>query len=312
MYTRDDMQQAYSFLVSQTTWIEPEVIRIRYPDLNYAQYVPIDQSAPEWTKSVTFFSVDQVGQADWFHHMATDIPLADITRAKHEQGIELAAIGYRYTLEELQQAMMIPNFNMPVEKAAAARRAYEEMCHNVTMYGDSRKGWAGITNHSLPAIVNAPQTWKYNLAQTTPLTGQILADINGLLTNIWQTSLTVEMADTLLLPLSSMSLLATAQLPNTTMTLLQFLQANNLYTLETGAPLLIRGVRGLDTASASGLGRAIAYQRDPQVLKLHRPMPHQFLPIYQTGHIMYDIPGIFRLGGLEIRRPPAIRYLDGI
>ena len=80
----------------------------------------------------------------------------------------------------------------------------------------------------------------------------ILQDINNTLTNIWQSSLTVEMADTLLLPLSAMTLLATTQLPNTTQTLLQFIQANNLYTLETGKALTIRAVRGLDTAGASG------------------------------------------------------------
>jgi hypothetical protein len=312
MYTRDDFQQALGFLVAQTSYIEPMVIRIKYPELNYAELVPIDTSAPEWAKSVTFFSIDQVGQADWFNHMAHDVPIADIQRAKYEQGIEMAAVGYRYTLEELGQAMALPGTNLSTERAASARRAYEEFCHNTTLYGDSRKNWLGLLNHTAPSIVNAGNTWAFRMAQSPAQVAQILADVNGLLTNIWQTSLTVEMADTLLLPLSSMSLLATSQLTNTTMTLLGFIQANNLYTLETGRPLLIRGVRGLDSASASGGGRAIAYTRDPQILKLHRPMAHRFLPVWQTGPIVFDVPGIFRMAGLEIRRPGAMRYLDGI
>ena len=312
MYTRDDFQEALGFLVAQTSYIEPQVIRIKYPELFYAELVPIDSTASEWAKSVTFFSIDQIGAADWFNHLARDVPLADIHRAKFEQGIEMAAVGYRYTLEELGQAMMLPGTNLTTERAAAARRAYEEFCHNVTIYGDLRKNWLGLLNSSLVTIINAPHTWAYDLAQNPALTAQILQDVNGVLTNIWQTSLTVEMADTLLMPLSAMTLLATTQLPATTMTLLQFIQANNLYTLETGRPLLIRGVRGLDSASASGGGRIIAYTRDPQVLKLHRPMPHRFLPVWQTGPIVFDIPGIFRLAGLEIRRPGAIRYLDGI
>jgi hypothetical protein len=312
MYTRDDFQEALGFLVAQTSYIEPQVIRIKYPELFYAELVPIDSSASEWAKSVTFFSIDQIGAADWFNHLARDVPLADIHRAKFEQGIEMAAVGYRYTLEELGQAMMLPGTNLTTERAAAARRAYEEFCHNVTIYGDTRKNWLGLLNSSLVTIINAPHTWAYDMAQAPPLVGQIIQDVNGVLTNIWQVSLTVEMADTLLMPLSAMTLLATSQLPNTTMTLLQFIQANNLYTLETGRPLLIRGVRGLDSASASGGGRIIAYTRDPQVLKLHRPMPHRFLPVWQTGPIVFDIPGIFRLAGLEIRRPGAIRYLDGV
>jgi hypothetical protein len=48
------------------------------------------------------------------------------------------------------------------------------------------------------------------------------------------------------------------------------------------------------------------------VLKMHIPMPHRFLPVWQTGPMFYEVPGIFRLGGLEIRRPKAVRYVDGI
>jgi hypothetical protein len=254
-----------------------------------------------------------VGQADWFNHMARDVPFADVMRQKHEQGIEMAAIGYRYTLEELGQAMMLPGTNLTTERASAARRAYEEMCHNVAMYGDSRKGWAGLTNHSLPTIINIATSWPAQVATGTPASlGAILQGINGLLSNIWQSSLTVEMADTILLPLSSMSLLSMTQLPNTTMNLMEWIAKNNLYSAETGRPLMIRGVRGLDTAGASGNGRAIAYMRDPEVLKMHVPMTHRFLPVWQTGPIVFDVPGIFRLAGLEIRRSGAFRYADGV
>ncbi len=90
----DTFQNALAFMVSQAAYIEPQVYRMRYPDLNYAAYVPIDTSANEWAKAVTFFSLDQIGQADWYNHLARDVPLADIQRQKHEQAIEMAAIGY--------------------------------------------------------------------------------------------------------------------------------------------------------------------------------------------------------------------------
>lgn len=307
MYTRDTFQQALSFLVSQVTFIEPQVIRIKYPELNYADFVPIDQTANEWAKSITFFSIDQVGQAGWFHANASDIPYADFTREIHEQAIELAAIGYRYNLEELAQAAMLPNTNLSVERASSARRAYEEFCHNACMYGDSRKNWLGLTNHSLPSVITITGTWASKIS--TP--AQILQDFNAITTNIWQSSLTVEMADTALMPLSVMTLLSMSQLPNTTMNLLSWIHANNLYTTETGRAMTIRGVRGLDTAGASGNGRIVLYQKDPQVLKLHRPMSHRFLPVWQKGPLVFEVPGIFRLGGLEIRRPGAVRYADG-
>ena len=312
MWTNDMVQQALGFLIAQTSYIEPQVYRLKYPELFYAEIVPVDTAANEWAKSITFFSVGMVGQADWFNHLARDIPLADIERQKHEAGIEMAAIGYRYTLEELGQAQMLPNTNLTIERAASAKRASEEFIHNATLYGDTRKAFPGLVTHSQPAVINATNTWQYWVSQGSAYITNILQDFNNVLTNIWQTSLTVEMADTVLTPLSAMTLLATTQLPNTTSSLLDWVKKNNLYTMTTGQALEIRAVRGLDTAGASGNGRLIAYTKSPEVVKVHIPMPHRFLGVWQTAPIVFDIPGLFRLAGLEIRRPGAVRYLDGI
>src|SRR6185295_13866436 len=94
-------QQALGFLLSQTTHIEAGVYKIQYPDLQYSKLIPLDFSANEWAKSITYFSMDQVGEADWFNHMATDMRLADVNRQKFESMVLMAGIGYRYTLEEL-------------------------------------------------------------------------------------------------------------------------------------------------------------------------------------------------------------------
>jgi hypothetical protein len=37
------------------------------------------------------------------------------------------------------------------------------------------------------------------------------------------------------------------------------------------------------------------YRGDPQIVKFHLPMPHRFLPVWQTAPIVYDVPGIFIL-----------------
>ena len=316
MYMQDNPvgQQALGFLIAQTSYIEPVVYRIKYPELNWQELIPVDTTANQWAKSITFFSVNMVGAADWFSGSASDIPLADINRAKFEAGIEMAAVGYRYNLEELGQAMMLPNTNLLTERAAAARRAYEEFMYNIAMYGDTRKNWYGLTNYTTPSIITIATPWATKIANgvaSSPGSASLLQDVNGILTNIWQSSLGIEMADTLLLPMAVMSLLASSQLPYTAMTYLDFIQTRNLYTLTTGRPLTIRSVRGLDTAGASGNGRIVAYTRDPDILKIHVPMPHQFLPVWQRGPIVYDVPGIFRTAGLEVRRPGAMRFADG-
>lgn len=311
-----DAQEALGFLTAQTSSIEAQVVRVLYPDIQYPLLIPVDTSANEWAKSITFFSMDRVGRADWFNHLGKDLPLADVNRAKFEHGIELAGIGYRYTLEELGQAMMIPGMNLSAERAEAARRAYEEFVDDIALRGAAEKNWTGLINDANVTVVTAAfdgagggggsPTWADKTAD------QILRDVNDALSGVYTTSLTVEMADTVLLPVAEHSRLATLRLENTTMTALQFLALYNVYTAQTGQPLLIRAVRGLETAGEGGLGRMVVYRRDPNVLKLHLPMPHRFLPVWQTGPITFDVPGIFRLGGVEIRRPGAVRYVDGI
>jgi hypothetical protein len=45
---------------------------------------------------------------------------------------------------------------------------------------------------------------------------------------------------------------------------------------------------------------------------MHLPMPFRFLSAWQTGPIKFDVPGIFRVGGVDVRRAKSMRYLDGI
>lgn len=317
MFTNDDMQQALGFVISQTASIEAGVYRIKYPDIQYPSLIPVDTSANEWAQLVTFFSMDTVGEADWFDHYAKDIPNAEVERAQHNHPISMAAIGYQYTLQEVNVARMIPGTNLNADKASGARRAYEEFMDRIAMTGAADKGWKGLINQTGVTAGNVPADGNENGGVNSPYwihktETQILRDVNSLLTGVWVASNTVEMADTLLLPLTEFDLVATRRLGDTTMTVLQFLKENNAYTAQTGRPLTIRAVRGLENAGAGGTSRMIAYWRDPTVLKLHLPMSHRFLPVWQTGPLVFQIPGIFRTGGLEVRRPGAIRYGDAI
>lgn len=308
-----DSQQALSFLIQQATIIEPQVYEIQYPEIQYPNLVPVDTSGNEWAKTVTFFSMDKVGQANWFSGAANDMPRADVNRDKFEHGLHMAGIGYGYDLEELGQAMMIPGTNLTTERADAARFAYERFMDDLTLRGSEIKNMSGLIDYPGITAVTAQADGTGGSSDWSTKTGdQILRDVNAILSGVWTGSNTVEMADTLLLPLDSYTLVATRRLGDTTMTVLDFLMEKNVYTAQTGRPLTIRAVRGLDTAGAGGTGRMVAYRRDPRVLKLHLPMPHRFLPVWQTGPIRFDVPGIFRTGGLEIRLPGAVRYLDGI
>ncbi|SDQ71955.1 hypothetical protein SAMN04490192_2881 [Pseudomonas lundensis] len=301
-----DAQAALGFVASQTTYIERQVNQIVYGDIQYAELIPVDNSAPEWIKSVTYYSGDKFGKADWINGNSDDIPRAGSERSKLETSVFTAGIGYGYGLEEISQAQML-GIQLQADDAAAARRAYEEMVDNVALRGDARKGFQGLISNSAVTAITVPTG---NWATATPQ--QMIADINATLMPSYAGTQYTSIADTLLLPFEKLQQLAQTVMPNTTMTVLQFVMQSNIYTQTTGRPLMIRGIYGLLTAGAAGSARMVGYRRDPSVLKLHIPMPHRFLPVYQAGPLRWEVPGIFRLGGLDIRLPQSVKYGDGI
>ena len=314
IYTRDAQQVAYNFVVQQNTAIESKVVKMQYPDVQYPDLVPVDTvTGNEWVKSITYYSADMLGKADWFHHTALDVPLAELTREKFERGMEMAAIGYRWTIEEVAQAMNTPGLNLTADKATACRRAYEEFVDNIALRGSVGKNMQGLMNSSLVTATTAPADGAAGATTFASKTNdQVIRDINVALTGIATGTNWLYYADTVLLPPAVLVGLAGRIIQYTNITLLEWIKTYNVLTVQTGRPITIAGVRGLETSGLGGISRMVAYRRDPEVLKMWIPMPHRFLPVWQRGPLVFDVPGIFRLGGVEIRLPAAMRYLDGI
>lgn len=303
-------QTALGFLESQVAHIEQQAYAIRYPEIQYPQLVPISTEANEWARSITHYSTDIYGKAEWFAAAAQDMPLADVTRDQHNVNVEMFGIGYGYTAEELGQAMLVPGTNLTADRAMAARRAAEEKLDEIVLMGDAAQGWDGLINNSSVTKADAPTINSSTYwADKTP--DQIIAEINSVLSGIYVETKQVEMANTLLLPVAVYTDITSRRLTDSNgMTLMEYIQKSSVFSASTGQQLMIRTVRGLEDAAASSKGRAIAYRRDPTVLKFHLPMPHRFGDVYRTGPMSYMVPGYMRTGGLEIRRPKAVRYLD--
>lgn len=315
----DAQQSAYNFVVAQAYQINTRIYENQFPDLDFGRLVYVDESAPEWTPGIITFMSSTVGAARWYSSGAKDVAKADVTMDKGQVGVHMASVGYGYDLEEVGQAQLL-GMNLPEGKALAARRAYTEFMWNITLTGDTTKGLKGLANQTGVTSGLAPAdgtgsvtTWFDGSGNATKTTTQIIRDINNVLTGIYTGSLTVEMADTLLLPYATISYLGATPVSTTNSeTLLSYILRTNIYTQMTGRPLTIRGVLGLDTAGAGGTKRMVAYANREDVAKLHLPMRHRFLPVYQDGPTSFEVPGIFRTGGVEVLRTGAFRYLDGI
>lgn len=314
-----DAQAALGFLTTQAYVINTKVYKTVYPDLNWNELVFVDQSAPEWSIGMTTFVGNMVGRAEWGTGFADDMPFADIERDRTDTKFRFAHVGYEYNIEEIGIAQQ-QGIGLTGEKALAARRAYQEFMWNVTLFGDTAKAMSGLVNAAgitaglAPADgTGAVTTWFDAGGVLTKTPAQIVRDFNGMLTGIYTGTLTVEMADTVLLPFSTLSALAATPMSATNdTTIFTFLLENNILTLQSGKKPIVRGLLGLDTAGAGGTKRAVAYRNAEDVVRLHLPAPHRFEAPRPKGTYALVIPGWFRTGGVEFSRTYAARYLDGI
>lgn len=312
--------QALSFVRGQAYKINQTIYATRYPDWDFSRLVYVDTSGPEWAPGVLTYSSDQTGRADWQSAAAKDVPMADVSQDMQTKNFSMGAIGYQWNLEEINTTMAFPGANLPDRRARAARLAYMKFMYDLAINGDASKGMGGLINQSGVTATTAPADgtgsstyWvdEDGVGQKTP--AQIVRDINIALQGIYIASYETEMANTLRLPVEAYNYISATPYSATTMeTILSFVQRTNVYTQQTGQPLVITTWRELSTAGSGGEGRMVAYKNDQEHVKLHLPMPHKFLAPYQDGPMNWAVPGIFRTGGIELLTDVGMRYLDGI
>lgn len=314
-------QQALTFVQGQAFKINQRVYETRYPDHDFARLIFVDTSGPEWSPGLITYTSDMTGQAQWQAGGAKDVPLADVSQDRMLKTHHLAAIGYEWNIEEVNTVLNMPGASLPDRRARAARLAYQKFMYDLTVKGNAEKGLTGLINYTGVTATTAPADgtssstlWvdANGVGQKTP--AQIVRDINLGLMGVYRDTNEIEMADTLLLPHEALTYLAqTPYSPTTMETILQFVARNNIYTLTTGRELTIRALSALSTGASGGTaGRMVAYKNDQEYVKLHLPMPHRFLNVYQSGPLQWQIPGIFRTGGVELLTTKAMRYIDQI
>jgi len=302
-----DAATGFAFLLSQLTAIESKMYEKQYKAITYPEIIPVSNEAGEWAESITYFYMDGRAVAEFVGTKSLNVPIAEIGTEKVTVAVELGATGYEYSDEELRQAIQL-NRDLVNGKANTARRAYEELAQRTAMVGDTTHNLPGFinnTNVTVATVVDpgAGTTW----AVKTP--AQILFDINDFMGDIFVDTLQVERANTLLLPTSQWNYIAgTARSDNSDSTILQWLIANSPY-LSSDAD--IRPVTELAGAGAGGLNRMMAYDKDMDKVVMHVPMPLRFSEPQRKGR-GFEIPGEFKIGGVEFRYPGSARYADGI
>lgn len=302
-----DAATGFAFLLSQLTYIEKKLYEKKYKAITYPSIIPVSGEAGEWATSITYFYMDGKAVAKLVGTKSLDVPISEIGQEKITVPVELGATGYEYSDEELRQAIQL-QVSLPQSKANLARRAYEELAQSIGMFGDTTHNLPGFLNNTnvTAATVVDPGSGTEWINKTP---NQILFDINDFMGDIFVDTLQVEKPDTLLLPTAQWNLISgTPRSDNSDTTILQWIAANSPYLSSADDIMPTPELAG---AGAGSTDRMMAYTKDIDKVVMHIPMILRFTEPQRKGR-GFEIPGEFKLGGVEFRYPGSARYADGI
>lgn len=294
------------FFTRQLEHIMPEVYMVEHIDLKARTLLPVDNSAPAGTRTITWRVWDRIGLARLISDYSKELPR--VALYGNEQSVKVRDIGtsYGYSVMEIQSAALT-NTNLDTEYGIAARRACEELLNQIAFHGDAATGLKGLIGYSGLTEYTVPNDGtSSSKAWTAKTPAQILRDLAGITSAVRVPTKTRETPDTLVLPLAQYDYISqTPYSAESDKSILRWYMDNNPFAMQ------VEWLDDLSTAGAGGTARMYAYKRDPRKLKLHVPQEFKQLAPQLDG-LEYKIPCLMSTGGLTVQYPASIAYGDGI
>jgi hypothetical protein len=297
-----------AILARQLEHVKARTYDVKYPALQARRFLPVSNEVPTGAESITYRQWDQYGMAKVVANAADDLPLVDVVAREFTSRIKSLGDAYQYSIQDLRAAAQAGQ-PLDVMRAQAARRAIEAAIDEIAAFGLPEAGMPGFLNNANVPIIG-PDTggWAAAIAaDAVEGAKDVLNDLNKLVNSIITATKNVHQPDTLLLDTASFALLASTPVGDSLdRTILRVFLDTNPF---------IRNVdqwHKLDEADAAGTGpRIVAYARNPEVMELEIPQEFEQFPP-QARNLAFLIPCHARVGGVVIRYPLAIAYMDGV
>jgi hypothetical protein len=302
------LRSTHRFDAGETAMVSRELLQVlnrtydvKYPGLKARQFIPMQIGINPGAEAVAYHQYDQYGAAKIISKGATDIPSVDVSKAEFTSPVKSIAAKYSYEWHELKRAAQA-GVSLTDMHARAARRAIERGIDDVMASGDEPSGLEGFLNHS--AVDVAAATYGAMSANSAEDNYKELAEA---CTTIEANTKGIHQASGIILPISQYQKIATQPWSTTAseLTVLEFFKRNfpgvsidHWYKCE-------------DAAANNTDDRMVVYARDPEVVEGILPLDFEQLPPEASG-LSLVIHCLARVGGVQVRYPKAMRFIDGV
>jgi len=309
------------FLARQLEHIRAGTYAVQYTDLVYDRLMPINRSVPGTAREYTIRVTDKVGEAEILAEGSDAFGNVEMSISERTMKFFMIGLGYSYSVDEARAAAAL-GMPLAATKAMLCKQAIERKVNDVALVGTTFANGTSAVSGLLTAtdtgvLTQAPAVGSGS--GDTEFEGksadEILTDLHAMTSKPWLSSKGLFSVNTLLLPLTTRTYLASRRVGDGTngSILSYFLGADQFINNESS----VIGLWQLESSSAAGAGsawtgkRAMAYRRDPGALELMINQPFEQFAPQVTGFYVKTLCRM-KMGGLAIYQPATIVRMDEI
>jgi len=317
MYTFDKatVDSTGAFLIGELERLDPE-IHLPLVDCQWSRDVDVrkDVTIGDEFTSFTLSKFANAGGSNsngisWAgkNTTAESNIMVDIEKKSTPLGLWAAQISW--SIVELEQSIRL---NRPIDsdKLQGLNLKWNMDMDNLAYKGDASISSTGLHNNATVTVSNAANgasgssTW----ASKTP--AEILADINAALTAQWSSTGFALPANRILVsPAAFGKLLQPVSNAGNT-SILSYVLENNIAKANGGMNIEIYASKWLTGAGVGGKDRMVVYRKDYGVARL--PYTDLAFLAPQPDGLYQKVSYYGKVGALEVVRPEAIAYVDGV
>ena len=304
--------QALSYITNNQQAIMAEVEEILYTEFRLPGVIPLKTSGiPEGAKSFAYRVVNRYGKGKFIDNDGKTAPSATVSQGLVPYTLEYAGIVPEWSIEDARAAAF-GGLALDTETIEAGTVGCMDHIEEVAFVGDAARSFEGLTNStSIPSDTSAKTFANMSALEMVQFVQNgVTQRISGT-KEVFGRNLKMEL--TLYLPISQAALLTdTNYADDASKTVWEYVSVNNLWTTKyTGKPLKLEIVDEFAGAGAGSTDRCLFGFNDARVMEMGIPiMPRIIRTLEQPFGVI--APMEYKISGLNIKRPTAMEYWDGI
>ena len=302
--------QAVHFVTNNMQAIQAQIEEILYTDFRLDAFFPLVTNIPEGARTYSYRVVNKYGRGKFITNSGRDANSASVSLQNVPYSLEYGGIIPSWTLEDLRAAAFtgISLDTMTVEAGTEGCMDHIEI---VGLVGDTTFGFTGLTNDAnIPSAASAKTVANMSADEMVKFVQDnvalLISQTEEVFSRVIRTGLTIY------LPIAQEALIGDTKLAtDASKTVWEYVKVNNQWTRRTGQELKMETVTEMAGAGAGATDRALFGFNHNRVMEMAMPIQPRVIQTINT-HYGVDTPMEYKVSGLNVKRPTAMRYVDSI